>query len=99
MVLDSNVDHSCPVVLPTNVRLAVLAVTLAEGWLWAWPVVAASDKARLRASIPPIILLVFVCIMFPFGWNRCCFLDRAEPVPAFGFVNFSTPVFPHFPPA
>jgi len=48
MLLASTVCHSlCVVVGGNNVRLAVLAVTLAEGWLWAYPLTA----ARLSASI------------------------------------------------
>src|SRR5206468_728466 len=71
MVLASTVCQSpVPVVSGNNVTLEVLAVTLDEGWpVWAWPVVKASDIARLTASVPPIffmsLVFMFSCVPEP----------------------------------
>src|SRR6266550_7612372 len=91
MVLENSVCHpAVPVVSFTNMRLAVLAVTLDEGWLvWAWPVTAASTTASV--NIPPINLLFFVSFMFPFLLEPMwLYRGRAESALALGFSGFST---------
>src|SRR5437667_5266557 len=93
MVLDSNVcQPPVPVVDGNNVRLAVLAVTLAEGWLvWAYPLTA----ARLSATIATMNGLFFTFIMFPFLLEPYFWEDRAEPVLELGFsVLQHNPYFP-----
>src|SRR6266404_349797 len=103
MVLDSRVVQAsagipCPST-PGSIKLRaeVLAVTLDEGELWAWPVATASGSARLSANIPTIRLLFFAFFMFPFLLEPMwLYRDRAESVLALGFSGFSTVRF--FPP-
>ncbi len=68
MVLYSTVCQSVDLLVGCiNVRSAVLAVTLDEGWLvWALAVPIASGNAKLKAMILPIRLLIFLVMCSPF---------------------------------
>src|SRR2546429_9780312 len=76
MVLASTVcQPPVPAVSGNKVSWVVLAVTFAEGWLWACPVVKASGRASLSATIPTINFALFTFIMFSF---------RLEPIWLYG---------------